>query len=764
MYGDENPAFTVSADDGLMAFDEALLEVPANTTIQEEPGYDVTTAAGSYPLTAVPGDAWSNYEVTVQSNDTGFTVTPREITMTVQAADKLFGQANPAFGIVLTLDSAIENGGSEEPVVNGDDLSETVVPAAGAADFNTLGEQTPVGVHGMTVSYDTANANYAVTVVDADLTVDFLAVADVPSFSPGTSQAGADIAGANGWFYQNDALVAPGGYYITAWADDAYASVFGNTQTQLTASAAVVPESVLGNAASQSYVLRRISDGAIAEVAAISYLKDSKAPEIVPNGCFAMNADGTGTLIASNATIDAQDQNADGGNGCLIDFTLKHNGQAMVSGPVGTNTSTLAFRFVMAGAYELDLMDTAHNATTVTFSLNDSDGDGLANIFETSWGSDPNSADSDGDGLDDMQEYQKGTNPNNPDTDGDGVGDLEELNSGELKLSPKDPDSDKDGIGDLAVYQLHGAGVNVTDVPLAVTFHSGMDPVSGAVPAVEGLSDAMASIWENLQVKPAEEEEDIGEYDRDVQLTKRDNYYARVLYRKSAGELVALVDGYVVVLRGSGKGQFDKACGVLVDIDNDSPVIFSPSGDGTVLFIAATDESGAVQGDAMLVDLNESRLFYIRNTEGASRLALALDASELAYVKDGRVYRLSLTKLQNNIPVEYSAEDNILQYVRVGEENRLALRIDETSVSLVDGMNVTASAEKPNGVYYLSQPGVEPLVAKKLTGREIRALAVVDDQVIEVKCLGCMFIRNNRSLYLMVDTKQKSVFSASAMK
>jgi len=67
----------------------------------------------------------------------------------------------------------------------------------------------------------------------------------------------------------------------------------------------------------------------------------------------------------------------------------------------------------------------------------DSDGDGLSDEEEISFGTNPNLPDTDQDGLTDKEEvkiYQ--TDPLNPDTDGDGLKDGEEVRQG---LDPKDP-------------------------------------------------------------------------------------------------------------------------------------------------------------------------------------------------------------------------------------------------------------------------------------------------------------------------------------
>lgn len=72
----------------------------------------------------------------------------------------------------------------------------------------------------------------------------------------------------------------------------------------------------------------------------------------------------------------------------------------------------------------------------------DSDNDGITDINEPDYGTDPENADTDGDGILDGEEVYLGTDPLNPDTDGDG------LNDGDENLQatdPLNPDTDGDG-------------------------------------------------------------------------------------------------------------------------------------------------------------------------------------------------------------------------------------------------------------------------------------------------------------------------------
>jgi hypothetical protein len=66
----------------------------------------------------------------------------------------------------------------------------------------------------------------------------------------------------------------------------------------------------------------------------------------------------------------------------------------------------------------------------------DTDGDGLFDLEEARFGTNPNLADTDQDGLNDFEEINMGTDPRNPDTDRDGFLDGDEIKRNFNPLGP----------------------------------------------------------------------------------------------------------------------------------------------------------------------------------------------------------------------------------------------------------------------------------------------------------------------------------------
>lgn len=94
-----------------------------------------------------------------------------------------------------------------------------------------------------------------------------------------------------------------------------------------------------------------------------------------------------------------------------------------------------------------DSFETANglNPNDPTDAGQDLDGDGLTNLQEFQFSTNPKLADTDGDGLNDGAEFTRGTNPLASDTDGDGLRDGDEVTRG---TNPLKSDTDGDGLSD----------------------------------------------------------------------------------------------------------------------------------------------------------------------------------------------------------------------------------------------------------------------------------------------------------------------------
>ena len=122
---------------------------------------------------------------------------------------------------------------------------------------------------------------------------------------------------------------------------------------------------------------------------------------------------------------------------------------------VGQDTDGDGVSDLCENAFGSDPLDP--NSTPTAAAIHDTDNDGLTDLEECELGTDWTYYDTDGDGLPDGFEVDNGTDPNNPDTDGDGVSDADEDSDGDgmsnhdeliFGTDPNNPDSDGDGVSD----------------------------------------------------------------------------------------------------------------------------------------------------------------------------------------------------------------------------------------------------------------------------------------------------------------------------
>jgi autotransporter-associated beta strand protein len=156
------------------------------------------------------------------------------------------------------------------------------------------------------------------------------------------------------------------------------------------------------------------------------------------------------------------------------------------------------------GVYQLVISNsqgTATSAAATVAHLPDTDGDGLADRWETNTGtfvsstdtgSNPNLPDTDGDTIDDGTEVlTHRTNPNRADTDGDGLRDDAEIST--HLTNPLLGDTDLDGTGD-------GAEITAGKNPL--WFANGLDWRPGGLTGGPGTWNTSASDWLDGEIPP----------------------------------------------------------------------------------------------------------------------------------------------------------------------------------------------------------------------------------------------------------------------
>ena len=144
VYGDANPALTYRITSGALVNGDTLEGRLAT-------GATGTSNVGRYGIERGSLSPNPNYALTYVGAD--LTVTPRPITVTADARSRVYGDANPALTHAITSGS----------LVNGDSLSGDLATAANGA--------SNVGAYRIAQGTLAASSNYAITYVDANLTV-----------------------------------------------------------------------------------------------------------------------------------------------------------------------------------------------------------------------------------------------------------------------------------------------------------------------------------------------------------------------------------------------------------------------------------------------------------------------------------------------------------------------------------------------------------------------------------------------------------------
>jgi hypothetical protein len=221
--------------------------------------------------------------------------------------------------------------------------------------------------------------------------------------------------------------------------------------------------------------------------------------ELTELGVFALFADSTHDVTPPGAITDLMAATGSGGwtvdlswtatgddgeNGTATKYVLKYNtveitaenwessswlNLNMVPQPAGSRESLtlqmpdpgVLYYFAVCAKDKAGNLGPISNIAATRSAQLDSDGDGMPDQWELTYGLNPNdpsdaALDSDGDGLTNLEEYLHGTNPKCWDTDGDGMSDGWEVANGlnPLSVDDRDLDNDHDGLTNFEEFQL----------------------------------------------------------------------------------------------------------------------------------------------------------------------------------------------------------------------------------------------------------------------------------------------------------------------
>ncbi len=497
VYGDKDPALVLSAD---LAANLAKGDQLSNLGVElvRATGENVgtyTIAADAEPDAVLKLNP--NYTVTVKSGR--LTITQRSVTVQINPATKVFGQADPALSFTV-----ISDGGK---LPRGDMAAILGVRLTRTGDEN-VGDYTISGTVANDKNYlVTVNGStFSVTPATGDVTLNQVTTTygEMPVFT-GTLTAGTtssldehqeyfeivDLADNNRVVSASD--VQAGGNYRIQLTDKAQAILSAaNSNYSLlpfaTATLVVTPRQVTVQVDNQT----TYNDAAIVNNSA-SLAKDStlkpgetiadlklayQTPTAPTVGTYTItgtgnNANyqvtvlpGTWTVLgktddgAGNVTITEKDA-----NGQVTKVTKQWNDDSQTvynnDPDAGTSTVTETKPGQAGSEKSLDpndktiLPDGDGGATVVTLDDSgepvfthygiDPDQDGVNSDQELIDKTDPLNPDSDGDGVTDGDEVKAGTDPTKADTDDDGLNDGDEI---KLGTDPLNPDTDGDGISD----------------------------------------------------------------------------------------------------------------------------------------------------------------------------------------------------------------------------------------------------------------------------------------------------------------------------
>ncbi len=323
--------------------------------------------AGQYAVSAVltEDEINRNYRI---ADDTifAFTIKPRYLNVTIPASGKLLGTVDPEPLAPYVVSGQVEG---ETPVFTGSlARAEGEEPGTYAMNPGTLALDPTLPESANYLLGFTLEGEFIITELE-----------DTPSARLSPSKPN----GINGWYNTKVRIRPPEGYLIgrsQSLDEKDWYNALANADTKGTTT---------------RYYLRRIEDGAItALMRAPKYKQDTKRPTI--SGSLGKTTLGSRPLF----TLTAYD------NRQLEKIVILQSGKPVYTLSLRSKNIkeyTLSYPLTTPGVYSAVAYDIAGNKSPAAkeVKVEDTDGDGLTDLWEKSLGTDPNNPDSDGDGIDD---------------------------------------------------------------------------------------------------------------------------------------------------------------------------------------------------------------------------------------------------------------------------------------------------------------------------------------------------------------------------
>ena len=522
--------------------------------------------------------------------------------------------------------------------------------------------------------------------------------------------------GDNGWYKTKVVVSAPAGYSISQSENSGYAGSLSYNDG-------------ITYVDGFSYYLRKLDTNATTNVIRLpsGFKQDTTAPTLISYGRGSATADRPEIFLISAAD-----------NLKLWKAEFYRGGSLVETDELSGTVGDASYAMYAAGTYIGIVYDDAGNIVKTGYlNVEDADGDGLPDAWETALGTKPDTADTDGDGLSDGDEVLKHhTDPLATDTDGDRLPDGLEVGAG---LAPLKTDSNGDGVDDYVTYTLGYVSDDDLNMPLMARMLLGgalgdgrNQGLAGVFADAQAAADALNQLQGYNFLKP-----DLQSDSPEARLKaakKSRKQISVVQLDINAGAGVGVIGDYLVTFSKDNNSLALNSAVSLIpmgEMPSGSELVALASDDGSIVLMGywnATEKK--IEGSLWVSapKAGAGKLFEIAGSQGATAFDIARDGSSVAYIVDGKINKLYLTDRTPQI-VTAEGSANTLQYVG---GDLMAVGADGSANKLED--NNTLSATQ-----------VDEYDLRQRTNNSRSRIIMVNGEPVQVDTDNAIHVSSNRS-------------------